>query len=297
MTGLPVRAMLAARIALAAAIMPPAPGHVLVVTESGVPAFADAVAGVTASLGPAARVVDIGTPRGSLDLTEALQSRDTHMVVAIGNRAVSEVAARKPAQPVIATMILRGTPVEAAAQLTLDLPLTIPLDAIHALLPRTSRIGIIRNPARSRHSAEALENQARREGFQAIVKDCDSPGCLLKTLASLRNRVDVLLCFPDPDLYNAATIPPLVMASIEYRLPVVGFSPAFVHAGAAVAVYPDYRALGRQAAELALRVQRHEYKSDGSEESPSKVRIAVNQRIARLLGLDFHLAAGVEVFR
>ena len=93
MTGLPVRAMLAARIALAAAIMPPAPGHVLVVTESGVPAFADAVAGVTASLGPAARVVDIGTPRGSLDLTEALQSRDTHMVVAIGNRAVSEVGA------------------------------------------------------------------------------------------------------------------------------------------------------------------------------------------------------------
>ena len=92
-------------------------------------------------------------------------------------------------------------------------------------------------------------------------------------------------------------IPPLVMASLEYRLPIVGFSPAFVHAGAAVGVYADYRAVGRQTAELALRAQHHEFRGEGSEESPSKVRVAVNQRIARLLGLDFHLDAGVEVFR
>ncbi|HUA63431.1 MAG TPA: ABC transporter substrate binding protein [Verrucomicrobiae bacterium] len=297
MIGRQARALLVARIALAVVIVPRAPGHVLVVTESGVPALADAVDGLTASLGTSARVIDVDSPRGALDLAEALRSRDAQVIVAVGSRALSEVAARKPAQPVIATMILRGAGVEATAQLTLDLPLAVPLGAIHTLLPRASRIGIIRNPLRSRDSIEALENQARHEGFQTLIEDCDSPARLLKTLASLRNRVDVLLCFPDPDLYNPATIPPLVMASLEYRLPIVGFSPAFVHAGAAVGVYADYRAVGRQTAELALRAQHHEFRGEGSEESPSKVRVAVNQRIARLLGLDFHLDAGVEVFR
>jgi putative ABC transport system substrate-binding protein len=129
-----------------------------------------------------------------------------------------------------------------------------------------------------------------------VVVDCDGPGALLKAIAALKGKVDFLLCFPDPDLYNAVTIKPLVMAALESRLPIVGFSPAFVRAGAAAGIYPDYRETGRQTAEMALRMLRGEDR--GGDEGPRRIQVAVNQRITRLLGMDFQTSAlSVEVFR
>jgi ABC-type uncharacterized transport system substrate-binding protein len=287
---------LLARMLLAAAIVEPVPGSVVVVAESGVPAYGEAVEGLTGGLGQGvARVVDIRSPSGGGDLTRSLEARETRVVVAVGSRALAELRARRTALPVVATMVLRGPQPEGAGQIDLDVPLGAQLAAVRALLPRAPRAGIIRNPDRSRYTAEALENQGRKEGYTLVVADCDGPGHLLKVVGSLKGKVDFLLCLPDPDLYNAVTIQPLVLAAIEYRLPIVGFSPAFVRAGAAAGVYPDYRTLGRQAAEMALRIERGE--SSGGEEYPSRLQIAVNQRVTRLLGLDLRIPAGAEVFR
>jgi ABC-type uncharacterized transport system substrate-binding protein len=119
---------------------------------------------------------------------------------------------------------------------------------------------------------------------------------LLKAVAALKGKVDFLLCFPDPDLYNAVTIKPLVMASLESRLPIIGFSPAFVRAGAAAGIYPDYRDTGRQTAEMVLRILHGDDRA--ADEGPRKIQVAVNQRITRLLGVEFQTASlPVEVLR
>jgi ABC-type uncharacterized transport system substrate-binding protein len=295
MTGVWI-SLLFGRILLAAILVKPAPAVVLVVTESGVPAYADAVEGLTGELGAnLGRIVDIRAATAANDLARLLEARDTRVVVAVGSRALAELQARRTALPVVATMLLRGPEPDGAGQVDLDVPLNAQLEAVRALLPRASRAGIIRNPARLRSTAEVLESQGRKEGYTLTVADCDGPGRLLKVVASLKDKVDFLLCFPDPDLYNAVTIQPLVLAAIEYRLPIVGFSPAFVRAGAAAGVYPDYRALGRQAAEMAMRLHRGE--ASGGEEYPTKLQVAINQRVTRLLGLDFRIPSGAEVFR
>jgi putative ABC transport system substrate-binding protein len=218
-------------------------------------------------------------------------------VIAVGSRALAEVQSRKPAAPVIAAMVLRGAESEsAAAHVDLDVALATQLGAIRALLPHSTRVGIIRNPQRARYSAEAFEARARKEGFTLVVAECDGAAHLMKALASLKGKVDFLLSFPDPDLYNPVTIKPLILASLEDRLPVVGFSPAFVRAGAVAGIYPDYREMGRQVAELAQRVMRGEERP--GDDSPSKVKVSVNQRVARLLGIEFAAAPfPVEVFR
>jgi len=285
-----------APVLLAAAVAEPAPGSVVVVAESGVAAYGEALEGLRAGLGPGvARVVDLGGAGGAGELRRSLEAREARVVVAVGTRALAELRARRIALPVVATMVLRGSEPELAGQIDLDVPLGAQLAAVRGMLPRALRAGIIRNPDRSRYSAEALEGQGRKEGYTLVVADCDGPGHLLRVVGSLKGKVDFLLCLPDPDLYNAVTIQPLVLAAIEYRLPIVGFSPAFVRAGAAVGVYPDYRALGRQAAEMALRVERGQ--SSGGEESPAQFRVAVNQRVIRLLGLDLKAPPGTEVFR
>jgi ABC-type uncharacterized transport system substrate-binding protein len=116
-------------------------------------------------------------------------------------------------------------------------------------------------------------------------------------MAAFKGKVDFVLCFADPDLYNAVTIKPLVLASLEQRLPLVGFSPAFVRAGAAAGIFPDYADMGRQSAEMALRMLRGEDRAVENE-WPRKIRVAINQRVAHLLGVEFHPdALAAEVYR
>jgi len=70
-----------------------------------------------------------------------------------------------------------------------------------------------------------------------------------------------------------------VIAAAEIPvMPLVGLSPAFVRAGAAVRVFPDYADLGWQSAEMALRLLRRDEHGLGIE-SPGKVPVAVSQRV------------------
>jgi len=280
---------------LSGATLPVARGAIVVASESGVDAYAEALEGLDAALGSGPmRVVDVRS--GGAALAGALAAVDVQLVIAVGGPALAEVQLRKPAVPVVATMVLHGAPGQATAWVYLDVPLSAQLEGMRSLWPQRRRVGIIRNPAHAADSAETLESRARREGFTAQVVDCDGPARLLKALASLRNKVDFLLCYPDPDLYNSVTIKPLVLASIEGRLPLVGFSPAFVRAGAAAGIYADYREIGRMTAETALRLLRGE--NGSGEDSSRKIRMAVNQRVMRLLGVEFHTGDfPVEVFR
>jgi ABC-type uncharacterized transport system substrate-binding protein len=111
--------------------------------------------------------------------------------------------------------------------------------------------------------------------------ECAGPAQLLQVFQSLKDQVDLVLCFPDASLYNSATVKPLVLASLRYRLPLVGFSESFVRAGAAVGIYPNFREIGAQTADLALKALNRQPAS--RSETPRKYRVAVNQNITRLL--------------
>lgn len=285
-------------ILLAAAWLPAAPATVLVAYESGPDAYAEALEGLDAVLGPNAyRLVDFRGGLGAADVVREMRAKDVRLIVAVGSRVLAEVQSHNPPVPVVATMVLRsGQPEVSGGRVDLDVSLAMQLGAMRSVLPKALRVGIVRNPVRSPFSAESLESRARKEGYTAVVVDCEGPAGLLKAVSALKGKVDFVLCFPDPDLYNAVTIKPLVLASLAERLPIVGFSPAFVRAGAAAGVYPDYRETGRQTAERAQRLLRGE--DPGANESPRKIQIAVNQRVAHLLGIDFHIdGLPVEVLK
>lgn len=281
-----------------AALYPPVQAGIVVAYESEVDAYSEAVEGLRAGMGGTlAAAIDLHARGGGAELDKAVAARDVRLLIAVGSHALAEVQNRKPAAPVVAALVLRGPETEnLAGHVDLDIALSTQLGAIRTLLPHCTRVGIIRNPRRWHYSTEALEGRTRKEGFTLVVVDCDGAAHLLKALAAFRGRVDFLLCVPDPDLYNPVTIKPLILSSLEHRLPIVGFSPAFVRAGAVAGIYPDYRETGRQVAELALRMMRGEERT--VDDGPAKVRVAVNQRVARLLGIEFAPAPfPVEVFR
>ncbi len=284
-------------------------GEVIVVFASEVPAYQEALEGLRQSLGPGTvqpRFLDLTVAGFAGELAAALGRPATRLVIAIGTDAQLAVFSLRTEVPVLSTMILRSDavrlparepPSQRVAAVYLDLPVTGLLTEIKKLLPGKTRLGVIRNPSQTGQADPALEARARQLGFTPVVVDCSRPEDLAKAFLSLKPRADLVLLFPDSALYNNATVKPLILASLESRLPIIGFSSNFVRAGAAAGVYPDFRDVGSQAADLALRYLSG--RAPLSDETPRKLVVAVNQRITRVLGLQ-HAPSGstdLVVFR
>jgi putative ABC transport system substrate-binding protein len=284
-------------VLLAGTVHPASRLSVLVVSEAGVDAYNEALSGVTMVL-PAGsfRLVDAGGKAFDHEIAGALEGNESRVIIAVGSRALAEVRARHAGLPIVSTMVVHAGEADAAVRrVAVEIPLSVQLAAMKSLWPGRVRAGIIRGHGQARVPIEVLEAIARKEGFSLAVVDCDGPPHLLKALAAFKGKVDFVLCPPDSDLYNAVTIKPLVLASLEQRLPLVGFSPAFVRAGAAAGIFPDYGDMGRQSAEMALRLMRGE--DHVGDEAPRKVSVAVNQRVTRLLGVEFRPDSAVEVYK
>jgi hypothetical protein len=270
-------------------------GRVVVVTTSGVPAYAEAVEGMGALKTDATTLIDLHSPDHDAVLQQ-IRNRTDAVIIAVGADALQAVAVLKPASPVVSTMMLhenetppsagsRSAPFRPAASVHLDLSMPALLAEIGSMFPGKYRLGVIRNPARASDFEALAAVKTNQLGFAVRGVDCSQPEELLPALLSLKGKVDYVLVFPDSALYNSATVKPLLLASIENRLPIIGFSASFVRSGAAIGLYPDFRDIGRQTAELAQSVLSKRL-NHPVDEGPRKWMIAVNQRALRLLGLE-----------
>jgi len=260
---------------------------IVIVTSSAVEAFEEAVRGIQHALGPAAKVAIVDLASKSGDLANQIGGKDVRLLITVGNNAL-ESAAQSGTAPILATMLLRADlagfhPRPVAGAVALDVPLGDILSRVANILPGKTRGAIIRNPEGSTLSQAALIGQAKALGVSLKVLDCPRPEKLLQLFLSLRGEVDFVICPPDGTLFNSTTVRPLILASLDNRLPVVGFSESFVRSGAVAAVYPDYYDIGSQAGELARK-----YLAGAglpANDGPRKLKVATNPRVARLLGL------------
>ncbi len=268
-----------------------AAGPILIVSATVADAYTQAMEGIRAGLGNAAPSEFADASQPNL-LARTLAVKRPQAVIAIGMEALSSVAACPGDTPVISTMILMSDTEKAASEkppsrligaVSLDLSLAAVCREWKQLVPGKTRLGVIRNPRKNGPPAAALEAQASSAGCSARAADCSRSEDLLAAFLSLKNQVDFVWCMPDSSLYTSATVKPLLMASLEQRVPLVGFSESFARAGATLGVYPDFADVGRQTGELARKWLAGE--QFPAAQTPRMVRVTFNPRVARLMGL------------
>jgi len=266
--------------------LPAAGDRIVVICNCSVEAYGEAVQGIRAGLGREPEVVE----------PAALARRtDAGMYIAVGREALRAAVAARMQAPVVATMLLKedaaaeGTP--SAGEVDLDVPPRLLFPEARRLLPGRNRLAILVSGTADR---EGLAARAREAGFSVLLAEVAAPSDLVRTFSSLKGKADVVLALPSEGIYNSATVKPLIMASLECRLPLIGFSPNFVRAGAAAGVFPDFREIGRQTVEMALR---YDPRLPRKAEPPRKLAVAVNQKVLRLLGVDYGRADDVVVYR
>lgn len=230
----------------------------------------------------------------------ALGPMTPKLFVALGTEAASVLAKAELRAPVLCTLLPRNSfervlltsgrkSSSQFSALYLDQPWNRQLDLIRLALPDARRLGVLWGPE-SQVQAPALRALARTRGIELVEATIGPNELLFQGLKGVLENSDVLLAVADPQLYNSGSIQNILLTSFRARVPLVAFSPAYVRAGALLALYVTPAQIGLQAAEVARGVLQ------GKALSPTPIyaqdlSVAVNEHVARSLGLTLEAEA------
>jgi putative ABC transport system substrate-binding protein len=216
-------------------------------------------------------------------------------VIAIGTPAAVYLHDHLP-QPIPLVYCMVANPAHAgltegrpAAGVTIDVPIAPQMSLIAEADPKVRSLGML-----YRSSAPDAKEQVKRvedalpSGWKLEAIAVEDYGSIADAIDALTGRhVDVIWTNLESGVYETATVRTLLLAGLRENLPVFGFSPAFVRAGALVGIGVDPAAQGQQAAELAIRLLKNPADAAMQRmEAPQQFQIAVNLIVAEKLGVQ-----------
>lgn len=227
------------------------------------------------------------------------------LFVALGTEAASALARRELKAPVLCALLPRISfdrvlresgrrPSPQFSALYLNQPLTRQLDLVRLALPQVRRIGALFGPE-SKTQSVTLEERTRARGLKLISAEVQPHEPVFRGLKEILDEADLLLALPDPQVYNSSSIQNILLASYRAQVPMLAFSPAYVRAGALLAVYSTPAQISLEAATMALGVLRG--KELPLPQYPQDFTLGVNEHVARSLGLALDVSALTDRLR
>lgn len=221
-------------------------------------------------------------------------SLNPKLFIALGSEAANVMANLATRVPVLCALLPRASferalvanGRRASSQFSavfLDQPLGRQLDLIQLAFPQKRRVGVLWG-VESINQAPALKAQAQARGMELVEATVGRDEVVFDGLKTVLDRSDVLLAIPDPNIYNSNGIQNLLLSSFRARIPMVAFAPAYVRAGALMALHVTPSQIGQQVGAMARGVLK------GKSLPPTPVysqsfNISVNEHVARSLAL------------
>lgn len=228
------------------------------------------------------------------------------LFITLGAEAAAALAKKELRAPLLCSLLPRSSfervmlqsarqPSAHFSALYLDQPLARQLDLIALALPAARRIGVVWGPESQTQTAP-LRVLLRARGLELVDAGAPRDELLSPALKRVLADADVLLALPDPQVYNSNTIQNILLSSFRSGVPLVAFSPAYVRAGALLALYETPAQVGQQTAIIARGV----LQGKPLPALPLYARefsVAVNEHVARSLGLRLNADALREQLR
>lgn len=226
-------------------------------------------------------------------------------IVAVGVQAMRNAAAWDNTPPVLNVLVPRTSYEKLVAEsgrlrrraqfsaIYLDQPLARQLNLIRQLLPNRKRVSAIVGPDSSLQLPH-LRSAIARAGLALVIEEVGSEPEILPALSRLLPVSDVLLGLPDSVVFTRDTARSVLLATYRHQKPLIGFSQAYVNAGALAAVFSTPAQIARQTAELLQRLPAGRAALPAPL-APTYFSVAVNRSVARSLALDVASDAFLQV--
>ena len=212
------------------------------------------------------------------------------LIFTLGPSATKIVAEKTSAIPIVSGMILKSDILKNSENVTgifLDYPIETQFAWIKRFLPDANTIGVIYNPENNQTKVDEAEMWADKSGFNLISEKISSPREIPSALERLSKRVDVLLGIPDKMVYTQQTAKQILLFSFRNRIPFIGFSSSWVKAGALYALDWNYRDIGRECGDSAVKILQGKNPHALSPNREKSISYSLNLKAAERMKIDF----------
>lgn len=276
-----------------------APGNVrvgLLLSEEG-GAYREFADSFVARFQQLVKKTDIGVADVNGAVLDSWRADAPQLAVTVGTRAAQVLFDAKISVPTLRVLIARNAHEALQAQakdanvktavtaVYIEQPWVRQFDFVRHVLPKAQRVGAILGPASQQHAAR-ITNLAAQHNLMPLLRILatqEDAGAVFKDIAE---QSDVMLAVPDPAVLTPSGAKWLLYTAYQRGIPVIGFSKAYVSAGALGAVFSTPDQIGRQAAEMAARFAQEGLADLGPSIFPAYFSVAINRSVARSLRLD-----------
>jgi putative ABC transport system substrate-binding protein len=225
-----------------------------------------------------------------------IRERPPVLVLTMGSTATSLARAQVKDVPIVFCMVLNplasglvqsmqssGNNLTGAS---LDIPAKLQFEALRSALPSAKRVGVLYNPKETEKVVAPAVRAAAALGIELVTLPVASAEEVQETVDALpRKKIDALWAVADSTVFSSSRSAEfLLRRTLDAKIPVMGLSPAFVKAGALLALSADYKDVGQQCGEQAAQVLAGQAPSSLPITVPRKVTLYVNVNVARSIG-------------
>lgn len=222
--------------------------------------------------------------------------KEPQLFVALGSAATSQIAQVVKSTPVVFCMVLNPVASGFVRSMTssgnnltgasLDIPLRLQFEALRSIVPHAKKMGVIYNPEETGSVVQQARKTAREMGLDLVAISIATADKVPDALSRLDRSIDALWSVADSTTFSSKeSIKYILEHTVRNKIPFVGLSPAFVEAGALMALAADYQEIGAQCGGLASRVLKGDNPSSLPITTPQKVTLHVNLNTAKSIGL------------
>jgi ABC-type uncharacterized transport system substrate-binding protein len=211
------------------------------------------------------------------------------LVVTLGSQAARSVAAQGQRPPTIHSLLPRaayeripGLREGRDSAVLLDQPASRQIELVRQALPGFNRLALLEG-RESRDLVSRLADAARERKLIVVRETVQESSDLYAALQRVTAEPAVLLATPDSGVFNSYSIQNVLLTAYRQHSPVVGFSAAYVRAGAVLGLYSTPTQIGRQTAEMARVVLAGA--SLPPPQGPRYFEVGSNPQVARSLGI------------
>jgi putative tryptophan/tyrosine transport system substrate-binding protein len=223
-----------------------------------------------------------------VDLPRVVREEQPDVVLTLGEPALKAV--RK----------IRGIPVVAVMSLSLREKQNVPanITGIDIRIDPSrymnifkslglKRVGVEYDPARSGVYLAKAQHAAAQAGIELLLKPARNSQEVVKKLESLKGKSsDGLWLIPDPTAVTSLTLEASFTFSMEQNKPVISYTGEHLKKGAAVALNPDWSAMGIQTGGIVRRLLDGASPREIPLQSPQSFSLNRNESVLKHLGLS-----------
>ncbi|OFZ67312.1 MAG: hypothetical protein A2V79_07635 [Betaproteobacteria bacterium RBG_16_56_24] len=255
--------------------------------------FAKIIEGIEEKLGTRVTNYPVRSDTDTSGLKASLLRQNTKVVIALGRQGMKTAAALDNSIRVVVGGVLTVPEDEARGQLVISLsPDPVLLFArIKTLMPGVRRVFVIYDPNFNGWLIKLAREAARAQGLELVTHEAQDVRSAVpfyqEFFSAADSRRDALWLPQDPTTVEESSILPLVLQE-SWNKSIAVFSSNFGHVrrGVLFSLYPDNAALGVSLGELAQGILATGGYGKRGMMPLRDVRISVNLRAAKHLGLD-----------